>query len=350
MLEDRIFKSILKTGIALSAICIIGNIIFKFPLIINTKWIFLIIICFLALHYETKETSIKERVKFSYFIFIILFFIPVGWFDSGGTANNTIAYVFILLICITYLFNSKKRTILVIMLIATFNGLYIFEHIRPDLINSYSSDSQFWDRLLQIPLTLYASYYLIKRFATAYTTEKNKQEEYSVQLKEANHKLHALATFDSLTNVNNRRIFDDYLQAILIDEEIIEADIYVALLDIDNFKKINDTYGHLIGDELLVSFAEKAREIIIAPNMLARWGGDEFAIIYFGNEDIVKSRMNDLLQTIRNIGKAKNLESTISIGLSRLKPLDTVIDILSRADLALYEAKSNGRNQFILND
>lgn len=306
--------------------------------------------CFFALYYETKQTSKKELVKFLFFIFIILFFIPIGWFDSGGTANNTIAYVFIILISITYLFSSKKRTILIITLIGTFTGLYILEHFRPDLINSHSSDSQFWDRLLQIPLTLYASFYLIKQFATAYTTEKNKQEQYSVQLKEANYKLHALATFDSLTNVNNRRIFDDYLQALLSDEEITESNIYVALLDIDNFKKINDTYGHLIGDDLLVSFAEKAREIILTPNILARWGGDEFAIIYFGNEDIVKSKMNDLLVTIRNIGKTKNLDSTISIGLTRLKPLDTVIDLLSRADLALYEAKSNGRNKFIIND
>lgn len=350
MLENKIFNSIVKTGIVLSTICIVGNIIFKFPLIINTKWICLIIMCFFALYYETKETPKKEHVKFIFFIFIILFFIPVGWFDSGGTANNTIAYVFIILICITYLFNSKKRTILIILLIGTFTGLYIFEHLRPDLINTHPSDSQFWDRLIQIPLTLYASYYLIKQFANAYTTEKKKQEEYSIKLKEANYKLHNLATYDSLTHVNNRRIFDEYLQALISDQEISSSNIYVALLDVDNFKKINDTYGHLIGDDLLISFAKKAGEIIKAPNILARWGGDEFAIIYTGDETIVKSKMNDLLEAIQKIGHSKNLDSSISIGLTRLKPNDTVTDLLSRADMALYEAKSSGRNKFIIHD
>lgn len=350
MLEDKIFKLILKTCIILSTICIVGNTLFGFPLAINIKWLCLILMCLLALYYGSKEDSKKESIKFFYFIFIILFFIPFGWFDSGGTANNTIAYVFIVLICITYLFNSKKRNILVIMLIGTFTVLFVLEHFRPDLINSYSSDSQFLDRLVQIPLTLYASYYLIKQFATAYINEKNKHEEYSLQLKEANYKLHVLATYDSLTNVSNRRIFDEYLQALINDENMAESNIYIALLDVDNFKKINDTYGHLVGDDLLITFAKEASEIIKHPNMLARWGGDEFAIICMGDKDTVSSKMSDLLSIMNDIGQSKNFISTISIGLTKADQNDSVEDLLIRADLALYNAKSNGRNKFIFSE
>lgn len=346
MFEDRIYRILLITGIGLSTFCIIGNILIGLPPIINIKWITLVIVAVAAL-YSMNYPILKEKVKFLCFFVVILIFIPLGWFDSGGSANNTIAYVFFLLISITYLFNGKRRSFLVFTLIVIITGLYLLEYLRPDLKLEYSAESQLMDRLIQIPLTLYVTYYLIKKFATAYNTEKHKQEKYSKELLEANEQLNKLATFDSLTNVNNRRIFDEHLHH-LIEEDNIPSDVFVALLDVDKFKTINDSYGHLIGDELLIDFSKIAIEIISPPHVLARWGGDEFGIIFFGNKDAMIEKMNSLRLHIQKIGQAKNLDTSISIGVTNLRSTDTVKDLLRRADLALYETKINGRNNITL--
>ncbi|WP_105617732.1 GGDEF domain-containing protein [Vallitalea okinawensis] len=346
MLEDRIYRILLITGIALSTLNIIGNSIIDLPFRINIKWITLIVVG-IAAFYSINYPLLKEKVKFLCFLLLILVFIPLGWFDSGGSANNTIPYGFFLLVSITYLFDGKKRSFLVFVLISTFTGLYILEYIRPELKLAYSAESQLMDRLVQIPLTLYVTYTLIKQFANAYNTEKYKQEKYSKELMEANEQLNKLATFDSLTNVNNRRIFDEHLHNLIEDENTL-SNVFIALLDIDHFKTINDTHGHLIGDELLIEFSKKALEIIPKPHVLARWGGDEFGIIYFGNKDTMLETMNDLRLHIQKIGQKKNLDTTISIGVTNLRPSDSVKDLLRRADLALYETKTHGRDNITL--
>lgn len=347
MLEDYILKVILIAGVILSGLCIVGNIIIGLPLSLNIKWTILILMCILAL-ILIRRNSIQEKVKFIFFLLIIVFFIPFGWIDSGGSANNTIAYVFIILISIIYLFDSWKRSFLVFIHISMFTGLHILEYLRPDLMKVHPSQSQFLDRLLQIPLTLYASYLLIKKFAVAYKREKRKLDEYSRKLEEANCKLRVYATYDELTGVYNRRIFDENLN-ILIDNNQ-DGDIekaYMALIDIDYFKEINDTYGHLVGDQILKSFGKMASEAIKSPNILARWGGDEFALLYYGDIDAVMGKL-ELFQSyidVEKVGKLADIKATLSIGITDLRNNDTVQDVLKRVDEALYKAKANGRNK-----
>lgn len=349
MLEDYIFKVILIVGALLSGLSIIGNIIIGFPLSINIKWIALIIVCILAIVLINID-KIKEKIKFIFFLLIIICFIPFGWIDSGGSNNNTIAYMFIILISITYLFDSWKRSILIIIHISMFTGLYIFEYFRPDLINVHSTQSQFFDRLLQIPLTLYASYWMIKKFAIAYNYEKEKQYEYSKKLEAANHKLKLYATYDDLTGVYNRRIFDENLNALINKNQDTNIEnAYIALIDIDHFKEINDTYGHLVGDKILKSFANMASKAICYPNILARWGGDEFGLLYYGESKDVVSKLELFQSYINKVGKSAGMKVTLSIGITDLRHKDTVKTLLRRADEALYESKSKGRNRITKN-
>lgn len=231
-----------------------------------------------------------------------------------------------------------------------FTGLYIFEYFRPDLINVHSTQSQFFDRLLQIPLTLYASYWMIKKFAIAYNYEKEKQYEYSKKLEAANHKLKLYATYDDLTGVYNRRIFDENLNALINKNQDTNIEnAYIALIDIDHFKEINDTYGHLVGDKILKSFANMASKAICYPNILARWGGDEFGLLYYGESKDVVSKLELFQSYINKVGKSAGMKVTLSIGITDLRHKDTVKTLLRRADEALYESKSKGRNRITKN-
>lgn len=344
MLEDYIFKVILIVGVILSVLCMIGNIIFGFPLSVNIKWILLILICIASI-ILAKKNSIKENVKFIFFLFIIICFIPIGWFQSGGSANNTIAYVFIVLISITYLFDSWKRSLLIFLHIFMFTGLHILEYLRPDLMNVYAAQTQFLDRLLQIPLTLYVAYLLIKKFAIAYNDKKKNQEKYSKELEKANQQLKVYATYDDLTGVYNRRIFDENLNTIINNNQGSDVEkAYIALIDVDYFKNINDTYGHLTGDQILKSFANQARQVIVPPNVLARWGGDEFSLFYYGDIDDVLSKLDLLRVYIDNVGMSAGIKVTFSIGITDLRQNDSIKDILRRADEALYATKAKGRD------
>lgn len=184
-------------------------------------------------------------------------------------------------------------------------------------------------------------------------TERVKAEE---ALQQANQKLQHLATVDSLTQVANRLHFDQYLR-----EEwcrLTEEGLPIALIlcDVDYFKFYNDTYGHQAGDACLQKVAGTIRRALKAPNHLAaRYGGEEFAIILPGVEGNGARKMAEAIrQEIENLqiphGKSLACEFvTLSLGVASTVPKDGFSPevLIGVADLALYEAKNQGRNRAI---
>ncbi len=166
-------------------------------------------------------------------------------------------------------------------------------------------------------------------------------------------KLFALSITDELTGMYNRRYFID-----LAGHEQAKAQRYgdvftVALLDIDDFKNINDTYGHQIGDLALVQAAKMCKENIRLPDICARYGGDEFVFLFpaTGKE---KARM--CLERI-SVDISSNpvqhdsikIKIHVSIGLTEVSNNGLVLDdVLREADMALYQAKRTGKNKVVL--
>lgn len=154
-----------------------------------------------------------------------------------------------------------------------------------------------------------------------------------------------LANTDLLTAVNNRNAFDEQLIKAINYCKKTNNVITLAIIDIDDFKIINDTYGHIYGDDVLKTVAYYLKNFIRSDDIIARWGGDEFAIIFNCNMEIVdkiiqrikESNINDAFNEMNNI--------SISIGMTQYKNKDTVDSILKRADKALYKAKENGKDQ-----
>jgi diguanylate cyclase (GGDEF)-like protein len=156
-----------------------------------------------------------------------------------------------------------------------------------------------------------------------------------------------LAKTDPLTALANRRATLGWLESMMSCSLEIDEPLAVLMFDIDHFKRINDTYGHHTGDEVLVRVAEIAREHIRAEDLVGRIGGEEFVCILSGVGRREAGALAERLCRAIAAGteRAECPAATISIGLAHLRKGDTVETLMRRADAALYEAKENGRNQ-----
>ena len=156
---------------------------------------------------------------------------------------------------------------------------------------------------------------------------------------------------DALTGVGSRRLLEDKLEAECARSKRYKRPFSVAMLDLDNFKTINDLFGHTTGDNALKKLAECMKSQKRIPDVLTRYGGDEFVILMPETEanDALKflDRVRAKVQTIE---VEENVSMTISCGIAQSKPdfSDSSSEVIRRADLALYEAKSAGRNCVML--
>jgi diguanylate cyclase (GGDEF)-like protein len=148
---------------------------------------------------------------------------------------------------------------------------------------------------------------------------------------------------DPLTQIPNRRSFMTHAgQRLLASPR--ERDHYLMMIDIDNFKKVNDTYGHDIGDEVLIRVAADIKTVMIAFDY-ARMGGEEFAIYLAGvRREDVESLATQLCQSVRE--QPTQHPVTISIGITRVAEGDSLNQALIKADAALYESKHTGKDRF----
>lgn len=185
-------------------------------------------------------------------------------------------------------------------------------------------------------------------------TLERKVEKRTKELVEANEKLLKISTSDFLTNIPNRRYFFDMGSKAFNLAKREEQKLCVVCIDIDFFKKVNDTFGHQIGDEVLKFVSSSLKNKIRKSDILARTGGEEFMII-LNNTDIQGA--SNLSEKIRNFFSENNFKNkkldipvTISIGISQIKDIDENLDtIIARADKALYKSKELGRNQVNVN-
>jgi len=157
------------------------------------------------------------------------------------------------------------------------------------------------------------------------------------------------AYIDGLTGIYNRKHFSELANADVERAQRLNQAVYTAMLDIDFFKKVNDTYGHTAGDMVLKATAGVIRQTIRAYDLLCRYGGEEFALLVL---DMNASEAFTLMERIR-----ENMESTItnyegteiritcSIGLAEFLRTDTLESSIKKSDEALYAAKNSGRNQ-----
>lgn len=157
------------------------------------------------------------------------------------------------------------------------------------------------------------------------------------------------AQMDSLTGINNRAAMDRSLEREVELSHRHDSSLSLLIIDIDHFKRVNDTHGHSAGDTVLKSMANCIKETMRTSDMLFRYGGEEFALLLSGT-DIegarqVGERIRNAVQTYPFVFDGKDLDMSVSIGVASLGRRDSASRLFDRADAALYQAKKGGRNQ-----
>jgi diguanylate cyclase (GGDEF)-like protein len=162
--------------------------------------------------------------------------------------------------------------------------------------------------------------------------------------------MHQMAHTDALTNLINRRAMQQKLEGELERARRYNRPFALVLADIDHFKKVNDTYGHSVGDQVLREVAGRLAQHLRDSDSLARWGGEEFLILA-PETDLHQAHLlaRRLLEAIGE-SPISGVPVTLSLGVACYRQGDTVAALLSRADEAMYRAKAGGRNQVVLEE
>jgi len=178
-----------------------------------------------------------------------------------------------------------------------------------------------------------------------------RQKRYADSLREKVQQSIELALFDPLTGLNNRRFLESHLSTMLENARMRRSPLTLMILDIDHFKRVNDTYGHDSGDEVLKGFADRLRGIIRGGDLLCRLGGEEFVIVMPGVNVVAATRIAERARqaieqeafVMATSGQVINI--TTSIGLAERRDDNDPHQLYRRADQALYRSKAEGRNR-----
>ncbi|MFW5936531.1 MAG: GGDEF domain-containing protein [Desulfosalsimonas sp.] len=178
---------------------------------------------------------------------------------------------------------------------------------------------------------------------------RSKLRKRNTELRDAIERIEELLNIDSLTGVNNRRHLFDVLCGEINRCNRGNMSFSILLLDLDNFKKINDTYGHLAGDEILCRIASSLSERTRIIDTFGRYGGEEFLMVLpqtpLEGAVTKAEKMRQQVETLTFSDIAKDLRITISIGVAAHRPGEHLDNTLLRVDQALYAAKDKGRNR-----
>ncbi|SFV64131.1 diguanylate cyclase/phosphodiesterase (GGDEF & EAL domains) with PAS/PAC sensor(s) [hydrothermal vent metagenome] len=170
-------------------------------------------------------------------------------------------------------------------------------------------------------------------------------------IQETKKKLELLAKTDNLTGISNRYYMNQVLDAKIVEFNRYKEDFILLMIDIDFFKRINDNFGHDIGDYILKEVTEIISLHIREGDELARWGGEEFLLLLPRTSQDEAKTVADKLRTLIDKHSFKNTSNiTISIGMTAFTETDTKESLLKRVDTTLYIAKDNGRNCVVFNN
>lgn len=267
----------------------------------------------------------------------------LGW--ECGCQHFCIGFISSIIFCDFYMNRqnhiSKTTIFLVCLMVFVYIGLRLWTYKYPYI---YQMKSDTLLKILYIMNSLSGLSFLIMYSVIYFNTVCKLETE-----------LTKIANIDPLTGLYNRRKMKELIKSVQNEHDNHEYHITIALLDIDKFKSINDTYGHDIGDLVLV----KLSEILQTYNNqneyfhVSRWGGEEFLIFYERyNQDkqSVIDEFNALREKISQTTVNDNIHFTVTIGLAFYEDGKDINSLIKEADENLYKGKNNGRNQVYISD
>jgi len=256
---------------------------------------------------------------------------------------GAILTIFVIPIFLTILFGKKRMTGIISIINCI---LLIFSSVHSAMYN----DSIFFFLNVAVALTLLISSYLISTVLIAYNKANSDYvyASYKTQLS-----LNELARNDSLTGLYNQKTFRSLLKGTMDKAKILKSPMSLAIIDLDDFKEINDTFGHLEGDQVLLHFTNLIKQQCDdGESYVSRYGGDEFAVIFpRASKELAYLKLEALRQRCKQVpqSKVRSGEISFSAGISHYMEGDMNETLLfHQADSALYQAKENGKGQIVV--
>ena len=258
-----------------------------------------------------------------------------------------IALIMLSLILLFGVFGTSPRQMLVNIVFAlTVFGL-AFMHVLERHEPGYLPELEFAYASMVLLLLAVSAFVSVRLHAIRQRLSRQKQD-----LTRALARIHHLAAHDDLTGLVNRRRMAQLMET---EQQCSARCLLLALLDIDHFKRINDTHGHAVGDQVLRAFTTAVQSSLRSDDVLARWGGEEFVLMLCDTDSASAAQ---LLERVRGAVAALSVPTpgepiciTVSIGwatqTSGPTPAEAIENTLERADQALYYAKAQGRNQVV---
>ncbi|MCA1031503.1 diguanylate cyclase [Bacillus timonensis] len=271
---------------------------------------------------------------------ISVIFITIGRFWLGVNASSFAAVILMscILIGILFLLRLKKNNYIKTIFMAAFSSL-VFTIIIPFLVKDI--------KVLSILIPAYWIISIIGGLVAIYITEylQNTNKLFKTYQEQS--------TIDFLTGLGNVRYFDDCYNKLSERSKEREEELGLLFLDIDFFKKINDTYGHNDGDLVLQQIGEILKYTTREYDIVCRNGGEEFSVMLPDTSiEKVKQVAERIRKTIEastfSLSGGKNINITVSIGISHYSNSNNLEKLLDEADIALYEAKNTGRNRICI--
>ncbi len=291
----------------------------------------IVILFFIQFHLRLKQDISTASNYFVLLTFIMLF--AVTYFTPGEEYVYLWNITFPLLAF--YLLSYKKGALITLIFYAVFFS-YIL-NITPEIITPIGTEN------IIISFTLIAIGLFMSERSKAYNNsklEKLRQREYQYNLE-----LEKLSSIDKLTQIFNRSKLDELLDFMHQRAHRYQENFSVIILDIDYFKSVNDTHGHLVGDKILIDFSKLISDNIRSSDIFGRWGGEEFLLILPNSSQDEAVQMAEHLRALIELHDFHyHFSNSASFGIATYHNEDNVISLLNRADKALYTAKDSGRN------
>ena len=338
-LEHIIFLCGAAAGISLSAFGVISNFLMRLHVVsVIIPFINLVVDVSCVFYSIVKKRWHGAAVVLYAFASFVLF--PFLWFTTGGTMSSSLPLVIGLGVILAIVFSGRQRFFFFFTTLAVYSALILVELYIPNNFVPYPSrEAWYIDVLFGFVMSFLASGGVAYFTLIRYNEAKSRAERLVGELEIA-------SMTDPLTRVFNRR----HLMT-RIDEEMRSAydsgePLSLCIIDVDKFKSVNDTYGHLYGDEVLVKVSATIASCLGKGEVFGRYGGEEF-IILFMNRDLEATLriIESFYEALRRIEWPNDMPITVSTGVSTYLKGVSYSKFLEQADTQLYKAKANGRNR-----
>lgn len=269
-------------------------------------------------------------------IVIVMIFLSIYLLCTGGTNNTGPLWFYIIPSLIFYIL-GLRRGLVTLSLLLSFVAILLYFPGHPLLLASYSTD--YINRFL-------ASLFSVSVIAWAYEYSR---EDGRRELLNLSNKLDELSRRDELTGLSNRRDMMERLEREVGRYERNNHPFAVIMADVDHFKNVNDTYGHVCGDHMLRLIAKTLTSNVQKRDSVSRWGGEEILILLpetdLHEAEGIAERLRKEVEQLCLTSDKGDVRVTLSMGVAQYLPEGTTKDLINSADKYLYKAKDAGRNR-----